>query len=267
MASISHIVLEQVELKGKVGIPALKKTTGFTESQLYSALQYLDKQGRIIMVKDGWNSSGKTKKVQPKPQKKVIIHQPIQQKQFSDEFTNLLISHFSGTVSSMMEKKLIPMFEAKMSELSEKLAEKFSAELENRVSVIISNVVQKSSMSLDNVQPEQEQLSEPPVIQDAAPAKNRLRKVCVLGLKPNQEGSIANDFCRSFDIKFWNEHTGSSYDQLSQYAKTCEAFFIHTKHIGHNAQQILAGNNIVYCNGGVTHMKQKLMEYYKEVTA
>lgn len=274
MASISRIILNHIENGNEVDIPTLRRQTGCTAQQIYSAMFYLDKTSKIHMVKDGWNSTARKVDQLEERKKKVTLvtmapekqTAPVDttQKSFSDEASELFFKHFGSMAASIFDEKIAPIFERKLCELSEKLAEKFAADIEHRTSVIIADALCKTQLMVDNVglqEPTKEAI--PPTVEVTKPVKNRLRKVCVLGLKPNQQGSIAAEYGQTFDLVFWNDSTGSSFTQLQQLKNSCEAFFIHTNHVGHNAQENLKGCKIIFCGGGTTHMKQKLREYYE----
>lgn len=137
-------------------------------------------------------------------------------------------------------------------------AEKFKVELLGKVGEFIH------SLPAPPQAPEPVLLEAPPVQPAFLPEKEtrvRLPKVAIIGLLPQQAGEIQAEFSECLDLVFWSNGPQSS---LKPIAIGCEAVFLHTRHMSHTADETLKrmGANIVRVTGGVSNMRDALMNYF-----
>lgn len=112
-------------------------------------------------------------------------------------------------------------------------------------------------------------LMKPPEEPVAIQARRRLPRVCVTGLKPVEAGRISQEFGETFDLVFWNDRNGDGVDQFRAHANNCEALFWHVKHGSHSNEAIARSGTAKFfrVNGDLTQMRNKLREYYTQLTA
>lgn len=184
-------------------------------------------------------------------------------------------------VEATVRAKLEPMTKALNDELSnnlklatDKLLSSISSNIARAIGCMnepIAPVVPEQVATKDelvtNVNEKLEYLGqEPPTLTEAKVVRIRLPKICVANLKPIQMGELQQEFCRTFDISFWNDRTGSSNQQLSDYSRNCEKVFWHTKHCNHSCESIVkrdgGEDKLVRVNGGLAQMKEALMAFY-----
>lgn len=111
--------------------------------------------------------------------------------------------------------------------------------------------------------------SEPPSKPEQKQVINRLPKICVCGLMPQQAGMIQTEFHQTFDLTFWNNKQGDSNDSLLANGKNCEAVFLHIDHSAHHIENTLKSvrAKIVKVPGGMTAMRDALTNYFIETAA
>jgi len=84
----------------------------------------------------------------------------------------------------------------------------------------------------------------------------------VVGLLPQQAGSLQEKFGGSLDIRFWND--GDDKGRLRSIAENCEAVFLHTRHSGHHTDQLLKtySANLRRVTGGTSNMEVAIRGYF-----
>ena len=92
--------------------------------------------------------------------------------------------------------------------------------------------------------------------------KDRLPRVGVVGLMPQQAGELSREFGEVMDLRFVS-HEVHEMKSL----KNCDVIFLHVKHMKHAHSQYLAtfGVPMHNVNGGVSAMRQALLSHYAEV--
>ena len=103
-----------------------------------------------------------------------------------------------------------------------------------------------------------------PIEQSKTVVKEKLPKIGVIGFLSIQNREISNQFESLFDIKFWS--TGESQSLLKSICGTCEAVFVHVKHMSHSADAIVKNSNtkIIRVGGGITQMITVIENYWIE---
>lgn len=94
--------------------------------------------------------------------------------------------------------------------------------------------------------------------------KEKLPRIGVIGFLSIQNREIAKQFESLFDIKFWS--TGESHSLLKSICGTCEAVFVHVKHMSHSADAIVKNSKteIVRVPGGAAQMISAIENYWIE---
>jgi hypothetical protein len=103
-----------------------------------------------------------------------------------------------------------------------------------------------------------------PIAPIEAKTKPRLRHILVLGLLGDQQNEIKKEFEKDFHISFW--HTGENTQLLKSRAAHSECVFIHTKHMGHFAEETLKSmkSKVIRVPGGISAMKDAITKFYCE---
>lgn len=148
--------------------------------------------------------------------------------------------------------------------LSLKITDMLAVSLKGWLSVHLGEMVKETLPAILDELKGDGVVQQPPKAPEAKVQKNRLPRIAVVGLKPNQCGIIQSEFCDTFDITFWNDSTGSGVDQLRALGKNCEAVFLHTNHGNHGTVYSLESvkANIINVPGGMNSMRDALTQYY-----
>ena len=96
-----------------------------------------------------------------------------------------------------------------------------------------------------------------------APKRERLTKVGIVGLLPQNAGVISTEFHDKFDLKFWD---GGSNSSLKSLGISCE-YVLCTKWCGHKHVETLksVGANTRFLPGGMESIRETLINMYLEV--
>ena len=96
-----------------------------------------------------------------------------------------------------------------------------------------------------------------------APKRERLTKVGIVGLLPQNAGVISTEFHDKFDLKFWG---GGSNASLKSLGISCE-YVLCTKWCGHKHVETLksVGANTRFLPGGMESIRETLINMYLEV--
>ena len=95
-----------------------------------------------------------------------------------------------------------------------------------------------------------------------APKRERLTKVGIVGLLPQNAGVISTEFHDKFDLKFWD---GGSNASLKSLGISCE-YVLCTKWCGHKHVETLksVGANTRFLPGGMESIRETLINMYVE---
>lgn len=95
-----------------------------------------------------------------------------------------------------------------------------------------------------------------------APKRERLTKVGIVGLLPQNAGVISTEFHDKFDLKFWD---GGSNSSLKSLGISCE-YVLCTKWCGHKHVETLksVGANTRFLPGGMEQLRETLVNLYLE---
>ena len=95
-----------------------------------------------------------------------------------------------------------------------------------------------------------------------APKRERLTKVGIVGLFPQNAGVISTEFHDKFDLKFWD---GGSNSSLKSLGISCE-YVLCTKWCGHKHVETLksVGANTRFLPGGMEQLRETLVNLYLE---
>jgi len=95
-----------------------------------------------------------------------------------------------------------------------------------------------------------------------APKRERLTKVGIVGLLPQNAGVISTEFHDKFDLKFWD---GGSNSSLKSLGISCE-YVLCTKWCGHKHVETLksVGANTRFLPGGMESIRETLINMYVE---
>ena len=95
-----------------------------------------------------------------------------------------------------------------------------------------------------------------------APKRERLTKVGIVGLLPQNAGVISTEFHDKFDLKFWD---GGSNASLKSLGISCE-YVLCTKGCGHKHVETLksVGANTRFLPGGMESIRETLINMYVE---
>ena len=95
-----------------------------------------------------------------------------------------------------------------------------------------------------------------------APKRERLTKVGIVGLLPQNAGMISTEFHDKFDLKFWD---GGSNSSLKSLGISCE-YVLCTKWCGHKHVETLksVGANTRFLPGGMEQLRETLVNLYLE---
>ena len=93
-----------------------------------------------------------------------------------------------------------------------------------------------------------------------APKRERLTKVGIVGLLPQNAGVISTEFHDKFDLKFWD---GGSNSSLKSLGISCE-YVLCTKWCGHKHVETLksVGANTRFLPGGMESIRETLINMY-----
>jgi hypothetical protein len=119
--------------------------------------------------------------------------------------------------------------------------------VKTQVAELISNLVPKAPITVV----EQKQ-------------KPKLRHIMVIGLLGDQQNEVKKEFEKDFYISFW--HTGENVSLLRSRSAYSECVFVHTKHMGHFAEETLKSikSKVVRVPGGISAMKDAITKFFCE---
>jgi|WetSurMetagenome_2_1015567.scaffolds.fasta_scaffold386060_2 hypothetical protein len=90
--------------------------------------------------------------------------------------------------------------------------------------------------------------------------------ILIAGLLPNQAGIIHKEFDDVFDLRFYM--VGESLKHLASMANTVDHVFTFTSKVSHAVEEVMVGkgHKVHRCSGGMTMLKNQLLELYAEGT-
>lgn len=107
-------------------------------------------------------------------------------------------------------------------------------------------------------------IAKPPKAPEPVVVKDKLRKVVVIGLLPQQAGLIQSEFHDTFDLSFWQDGAGGGINKLKAVAAAADMVFVHTRHISHAVTDAIKVVRVpvTNVNGGMTQLRDALTKYY-----
>lgn len=248
--NISQTVLQHLQTARNASSKQVQRATGLNSAKIGAALRDHTVAGRFIREEDdtytfvhaNMNVPGKKKVITKQvPQTPVT---PVT-KQVAQPDLNAIVEE----VGKNLAGQIINVLEASLKKwLTEQLTALVSANAPSYLTLSKSEPPSK---------PEQKQIV------------NKLPKVCVCGLMPQQAGMIQTEFHQTFDLTFWNNKQGDSNESLLAHGKNCEAVFLHIDHSAHHIENTLKSvrAKIVKVPGGMTAMRDALTNYFIETAA
>ena len=148
--------------------------------------------------------------------------------------------------------------DALVSSLARAISEQVLAQVQLNLAQSVHAMLPAPAPTVDYV-PVKQVLAEPA---PAAAEATVLPKIGVVGLLPTQAGVIAEKFGSALDISFWS--ADDPFSKLDAISKTCEAVFIHVRHISHTTDHYLKGckANVIRVTGGTSNMVDRIRTYF-----
>lgn len=168
---------------------------------------------------------------------------------------------------SVATNNLRELLEQIASKITDNLVEIISKNLEQRLPVVLQELT-SIPKELPKETMEHLFVSKPWV--DSSTKENKSKttdkiSVGVVGLMPQQNGYIAQEFAEFVDLQFWGLEDNKK--GLEAMSKSCAMIFVHIRHISHTVDDLLKmhGANYTRVGGGVTSIKEAIRTYLNSV--
>lgn len=299
--SLTSDVIEQIA-NGVQYLDDIAAITGYSNKQIYDVCKAATNKGVLTKVIPGINGAFVIKGHELKPRKVTMQAQPqtVTAPAIAGGFDfNASINQFVSQMTQQIVEQIKSNVAVELAAVNAEVEKRVSETVRISSEGVINNLVNQLSQALGGVKTnfnnapvaaatvaavasepsvedssevktvsvevvEQQSIQKPPAPMSVAPQKCRLPKVLVTNLLPVQCGLLTEEFGQTFDLIFWNDRTGSSAQQLREYAQSAAVIFWHVKHSSHSSEAIARKHNqrLVRVKGDMTAMRAAIQEYY-----